>query len=95
MSSPVSTSSLPKSKPDLVASVSKMTDAEATEMLRRGLGFDRFMRVMPEEWRPKLEAKAGGQMIRRVKNQNPNLRLKNLKPQHLRVVYDAESPTPH
>jgi hypothetical protein len=37
---------------------SGFTDAEWTDALRTNLGFERFLRVMPNEWRPKLELRA-------------------------------------
>lgn len=71
--------------------LSGFTDAEWTDKLRTDLGFERFLRVMPNEWRPKLELRAGGQILSRAKARHPNTKLKNL-----RVVGGTEvSPTPH
>jgi Protein of unknown function (DUF3102) len=58
ISKPTETVSNPK-KSDLIATLDKATDAELTEALA-ALGFDRFLQVMPAEWRPRLEARAGG-----------------------------------
>jgi Protein of unknown function (DUF3102) len=94
ISKPTETVSNPK-KSDLIATLDKATDAELTEALA-ALGFDRFLQVMPAEWRPRLEARAGGQMISRAKVRHPNVRLKNLDKAKLRLVGGTEaSPTPH
>ena len=70
---------------------SGFTDAEWTEKLRTDLGFERYLRVMPDEWRPKLELRAGGQILSRAKARHPNTKLKDFK-----VVGGTEvSPTPH
>jgi hypothetical protein len=46
---------------------------------------------MPDEWRPKLERRAGGQILSRAKARHPNTKLKDF-----RVVGGTEvSPTPH
>src|SRR5262249_15176323 len=45
---------------------SGLTDAEWTDALRTDLGFERFLRVMPNEWRPKLKLRAGGQFLSRA-----------------------------
>jgi len=68
-----------------------VTDAEWTDKLRINLGFERFLRVMPDEWRPKLELRAGGQILSRAKARHPNTKLKDF-----RVVGGTEvSPAPH
>jgi hypothetical protein len=77
----------------LLTAMNKATDAELTEALI-ALSFERFMRVMPADWMPKLEARAGGQMISRAKAQHPNVRLKHLDKQCLRLVSSTEHPTP-
>jgi hypothetical protein len=60
------------------------------------LEFERFLQVMPDEWRAKFKAWAGGQKIRRAKVQHPNLRLKKSNKAKRKVVGGAEaSPTPH
>jgi hypothetical protein len=41
---------------DLVAALNKATDGEVTKALTL-FGFDAFLRVMPSDWRPKLEAR--------------------------------------
>jgi hypothetical protein len=70
---------------------SGFTDAEWTDALRTDLGFERFLRVMPNEWRPKLELRASGQILSRAKARHPNTKLKNFK-----LVGGTEaSPTPH
>ena len=58
---------------------SAFTDAEWTDALRTNLGFERFLRGLPNEWRPKLELRAGGQILRRAKARHPNSKLKNLR----------------
>ena len=58
---------------------SDFIDAEWTDALRTELGFERFLRVMPNEWRPNLERLAGGQILSREKARQPNTRLKNFK----------------
>jgi hypothetical protein len=65
---------------------SGFTDAEWTDKLRTDLGFERFLRVMPDEWRPKLELRAGGQIFSRAKAHHPNTKLKDF-----RVVGGAEA----
>jgi len=70
---------------------SGFTDAEGTDKLRTDLGYERFLRVMPDEWRPKLELRVGGQILSRAKARHPNTKLKDF-----RVVGGTEvSPTPH
>jgi hypothetical protein len=39
---------------------SSYTDAEWSDALRTELGLERFLQVMPNEWRPQLELRAGG-----------------------------------
>ena len=70
-------------------SSSGFIDTEWTEALRSDLGFERFLRVMPNEWRPKLELRAGAQILSRAKARYPNTKLKNL-----RVVGGTECPPP-
>jgi hypothetical protein len=77
----------------IIAAMNKATDVELTEALI-ALSFDRFMQVMPAEWRPKIEARLGGQIIARAKAQHPNIRLKHLDKQRLRLVSSTEHPTP-
>jgi len=77
-------------EPPLITAINNASDAELTAALA-ALGFDRFMRVMPDQWRPKLEARAGGQIIRRAKARHPNTKLKNLK---LEVVGGTELTRP-
>jgi len=77
-------------EPPLITAINNASDAELTAALA-ALGFDRFMRVMPDQWRPKLEARAGGQIIRRAKARHPNTKLKNLK---LEVVGGTELARP-
>ena len=74
-------------KPSVVSVVSKATDAELTEALA-ALDFDRFMQIMPAEWRSKLEARFLGP----IKTKYPNKKVK-----HLTVAYSAEisAPTSH
>jgi len=74
------------------AAVIAMSDEDWTAALEMGLGFDRFLCVMPPAWRPLLEARAGGQALSRLKQQQPNTRLKRLK---LELVHDAGSAPPH
>ena len=71
---------------------SGFTDAEWTDALRTDLGFERFLRVMPNEWRQNLERRAGGQMLSREKTRHPNTRLKNFK---LKLVGGTEASAPH
>jgi hypothetical protein len=71
---------------------SGFTDAEWTNALRTDLGWERFLRVMPDEWRPTLELRAGGQILSREKARHPNTRLKNFQ---LKLVGGREAPTPH
>jgi hypothetical protein len=70
---------------------SGFTDTEWTDALMTDLGFERFLRVMPNVWRPKLELLAGGQIISREKARHPNTKLKNL----LKLVGGTEAPAPH
>jgi hypothetical protein len=68
---------------------SGFTDAEWTDALRTDLGFERFLQVMPNEWRPELELRAGG--LSRAKVRHPNTKLKNF-----RVIGGTEaSPASH
>ena len=71
---------------------SGFTDAEWTDALRTDLGFERFLQVMPNEWRPHLERRAGGQMLSREKARHPNTRLKDVK---LKLVGGTEASAPH
>ena len=71
---------------------SDFTDAEWTDALRTELGFERFLRVMPNEWRPNLERLAGGQILSREKARHPNTKLKNFK---LKLIGGTEAPAPH
>ena len=48
--------------------------------------------MMPNEWRPHLELRAGGQMLSREKARHPNTRLKNVK---LKLVGGTEASAPH
>jgi hypothetical protein len=50
------------------------------------LGYPRFRTVIPDQFRPRLEAHAGAQMLRRERERHPNLRLKNIDA--LRLVVD-------
>jgi hypothetical protein len=61
-----------KQKPFAPDSIATLSDAELTEALV-ALGFERFLRVMPAEWRPKLGPRAGGQKIGRAKAWKPKL----------------------
>jgi hypothetical protein len=70
---------------------SGFTDTEWTNALRTGLGFERFLRVMPDEWRPTLEQRAGGQILSRAKARHPDTKLKNLR----LVGGTGASPTSH
>src|SRR5262249_31441363 len=70
---------------------SGFTDAEWTDALRTDLGFERFFRVMPNEWRHNLERRAGGQILSREKARHPNTRLKNFK---LKLVGGTEASAP-
>jgi hypothetical protein len=70
--------------------LSGFTDAEWTDKLRTDLGFERFLRVMPNEWRSELELRAGGQILSRAKARHPNTKLKNL-----RVLGGTEASAPH
>jgi hypothetical protein len=72
------------------AVVIAMSDESWTAALEIGLGFDRFLRVMPPAWRPLLETRAGGQALSRLKQQQPNTRLKRLK-----LVHDARAAPSH
>jgi hypothetical protein len=77
-------------KPALVKAVNAATDAEVTEALV-ALGFDRFLGVMPAEWRPLLEIRAGRQILSREKAKTPNKKIK-----YLRLVSDSEqAPSTH
>jgi hypothetical protein len=71
---------------------SGFTDAEWTDALRTDLGLERFLRVMPDEWRAQMELRAANQIIGREKRLHPNKRLKNLK---LRIVHSVEPGAPH
>ena len=70
---------------------SDFTDAEWTDALRTDLGLERFLRVMPDEWRAQMQLRAANQIIGREKRLHPNKRLKNLT---LRIVHSSESGTP-
>ena len=58
---------------------SGFTDAEWTDALRTDLGFERFLRVMPNEWRAQMELRVANQIIGREKRLYPNKQLKNLQ----------------
>jgi hypothetical protein len=72
--------------------LSRFTDAEWTDALRTDLGFERFLRVMPNEWRHKIELRAGGQILSREKARHPNTKLKDFR---LKLVGGTEAPAPH
>ena len=46
---------------------SGFTDAEWTDALRTDLGLERFLRVMPDEWRAQMQLRAANQIIDREK----------------------------
>lgn len=48
--------------------------------------------MMPNEWRPHLERRAGGQMLSREKARHPNTKLKDVK---LKLVGGTEASAPH
>jgi hypothetical protein len=59
-------------------------------------GFDAFVKAMPAEWRPLLEARVDGQNIQRLKQKHPNTRLKNLGRKQLAlVINNGETPIQH
>jgi hypothetical protein len=70
---------------------SDFTDAEWTDALRTDLGLERFLRVMPDEWRAQMQLRAANQIIGREKRLHPNKRLKNLT---LRIVHSGDYGTP-
>jgi hypothetical protein len=76
-------------KPDLITAVAQATDAKLTEALIT-IGLDRFLRIMPADWRAEINARVSAQIIRCAKAHNPNLRLK-----HLKLVRQADSAPRH
>jgi hypothetical protein len=62
-------------------------DAEITAALVE-LTLERFLRVMPPEWRAKIQRHAGGQAVSMLRHQHANVRLKNLKSRHLELAVD-------
>jgi Protein of unknown function (DUF3102) len=77
-----------KQKPFAPDTIATLSDAELTEALV-ALGFERFLQVMPAEWRLKLGPRASGQKISRAKVRHPNkTRLK-------RVGGSEASPSSH
>jgi hypothetical protein len=65
-------------------------DAEITAALTE-LGLERFLQVMPADWRAKIQRHAGGQVVSLLKQEHGGVRLKNLKPRHLELVADNTS----
>jgi hypothetical protein len=55
------------------------------------LGLERFLQVMPADWRAKIQRHAGGQVVSLLKQEHGGVRLKNLKPRHLELVADNTS----
>jgi hypothetical protein len=76
-----------KPKPKLPTRLRSKVDAEITAALVE-LGLERFLGVMPPEWRPKIQRQAGGQAVSILKQQHANVRLRNLKSRHLELVGD-------
>jgi len=71
-------------------SLKDWTDAEIRDALS-ALSFERFVRVIPNAFRPSLAQHAGGQILRLEQARNPNKRLKNVE---LRLVHSVEEPPP-
>src|SRR5262249_44686625 len=88
------------SDPVMMLVLSAMTDAEWAEALTYFLGLDKFVRLLvgdpkggpclPDDWRTKLETRAGEQAIRRLRQRHPNKRIGKLK-----LVHDAGAETSH
>jgi hypothetical protein len=74
-----------KPKVKLATKLRSNVDAEITAALIE-LGLERFLRVMPGEWRAKIQRHAGGQVVNLLKQEHGAVRLKNLKPRHLELV---------
>jgi hypothetical protein len=74
-------------------SLKDWTDAEIRDALST-LSFERFVRIIPNAFRPSLAQHAGGQILRLEQARNPNKRLKNVE---LKLVHSVEEipPTTH
>jgi len=68
------------------------SDAEVTSAFR-AKGLNWFFQVLPNEWRPQIETRAGRQLLRVIQKLHPNTRLKNVT--KLQVVRSAEPPPAH
>ena len=69
------------------------SDSEITAALIE-LTLERFLQVMPGEWRAKIQRHAGGQVVSLLKQEHGAVRLKNLKPRHLELVTDNTATMP-
>jgi hypothetical protein len=76
----------------VLATLQAGSDAEVTSALR-AMGLNWFLQRQPDEWRPQIQTRAGGQVLRVVQKRHPNTRLKNVT--KLQVLRSAEPPTAH
>jgi hypothetical protein len=74
---------------ELLAVLNRASNTDVTAALRIKK-LDWFLDVMPFEWRPEIQARLRGLILRQERARHPNTRLK-----HLKIVSSTESPTPH
>jgi hypothetical protein len=74
--------------PDLIAAMQKATDAERTAMLL-AFGFESFLRIMPSDWRPKLEARV---VHLRADDGHPDLKVTQVLRTALSLIKTANMP---
>jgi hypothetical protein len=74
--------------PNLIAAMRKATDAERTAMLA-AFGLEPFLRVMPADWRPKLEARV---VHLRANEGHPDLKVTQVLRSALSFIKIANTP---
>jgi hypothetical protein len=79
-------------EPAWKTAVAEMTDSDWNGALT-DLGFDRFLQVCPQSWRPKLLERAGGQAVKLLQARRPNKSVKNLSKKDVRLVVDNTATT--
>jgi hypothetical protein len=74
--------------PELITAARKASDAELTALLE-ALGLERFLRVMPGDWRPQLEARI---VNLRADAGHPNLKITAVVRKALSLIKTANAP---
>jgi hypothetical protein len=70
------------------------SDAVWTKALTE-LPFERFLSVMPGSYRERLQVRAGNQAIKQLQSKYPNKQVRGLRPEHLRLAFDATNSIQH